>query len=345
MKVGVVIANHDRRALLLECLESVLVQEPTELLTVVVDNGSSDGSARAARELFAAKSAAGDVLELPHNTGFAHANNVGIAHALDRGCDAVLVLNNDTRLEHGAIASLVAALDLPNGVGMAAPKVVLAADGTIDATGQRITLDGFAKCADNGRPADACATPGETFAPYGAAAFYHRDLLADVAPDGEVFDEDFRLYCEELDLGWRARLRGWSCAYVPTSVVLHHRGGTAGQYSELLAYQTCRNTLWNIAKNYPDGAAARALLLSLVRPVVLAGGLLAKRGPAKKFGERMPASRMAAVLVKGWVDALRGAPRMLRKRRRIQASRTAPPEEVARWFRELGEPFFAGLLR
>jgi len=341
VSIGVVIVNHERAELLRDCLASLAAEPHADLVTVLVDNGSRDDSVAVARSVLPTV----EVVALPHNTGFAHANNVGICRALERGCEAVLVLNNDTRVEPGALAALAAALDPDAGVGMASPKVVLMADGTIDATGQRITRDGFAKCADAGRQPAECDAPGESFAPYGAAGLYHRRLLVDVAPDGEVFDEDFRLYCEELDLGWRARLRGWGCVYVPQAVIQHHRGGTAGQYSELLAYQTSRNTLWNVIKNYPGWYAARALLLSLVRPLVLAVGLVAGRGPAQKFGERIPPRRLATVMLRAWLDAVRGAPAMLRKRRRIQGRRTASPEEVARWFDELGEPFFAGLLR
>ncbi len=354
MKIGVVIVNHDRRQLLVECLES-LVAGGEEPVVVVVDNGSADGSAEAARTALPTA----EVLVLPHNTGFSHGYNVGIRRALDRACDGVLVLNNDTRVAPGALAALAAATtpatvtppadgddDEAPRIGMAAARVVLGVDGTtLDGTGQLLTLDGFGKLEGNGRGVDEILLPKETFCPYGAAAFYARELLEDVSPEGEWFDEDFRLYCEELDLGWRARLRGWSCVYAPEAVVYHHRGGTAGQYSELLAYQTSRNTIWNVLKNYPSWYAARALLLSLLRPLVLLVGLLARRGPAGKLRANVPAPRLAAILLRAWGDALRGAPRMLRKRRRIQARRTAPPEEVARWFRELAAPFFAGLLR
>ena len=354
MKVAVVIVNYDRRELLRECLQSLEAGGESPLV-VVVDNGSVDGSPAAAR----AACPRAEVLVLPHNTGFSHAYNVGIARALALGAEGVLALNNDTRLAPGALAALAAAAELdldaepPRRVGMVAARVVLGAgidgatlDGQIlDGTGQRVTLDGFGKLEDAGLPADAANEPRETFCPYGAAAFFRRELLEDVAPDGEWFDEDFRLYCEELDLGWRARLRGWSCVYAPAAVVWHQRGGTAGQYSELLAYQTSRNTLWNVAKNYPRWYALRALLLTMLRPLVLLVGLLAGRGPASKFGASIPPTRLAAVMLRGWRDALRGAPAMLRKRRRIQARRLAPPEEVARWFRELGEPFLGGLLR
>ncbi|HEV8242238.1 MAG TPA: glycosyltransferase family 2 protein [Thermoanaerobaculia bacterium] len=362
MKVAVVIVNYDRRELLRECLASLEAGAPgkdTRPLVVVVDNGSVDGSPEAAR----AACPTAEVLVLPHNTGFSHAYNVGIRRALALGAEGVLVLNNDTRVAPGALAALAAACDVPPTapaadsndepprIGMVAARVVLAVDGgasdaqILDGTGQRITLDGFGKLEDAGRALDAANEPRETFCPYGAAAFFRRELLEDVAPDGEWFDEDFRLYCEELDLGWRARLRGWSCVYAPAAVVFHQRGGTAGQYSELLGYYTSRNTLWNVLKNYPRWYAGRALLLTLLRPLVLLVGLLAGKGPASKFGARISPARLAAVMLRGWRDAVRGAPAMLRKRRRIQARRLASDEEVARWFRELGEPFLGGLLR
>jgi GT2 family glycosyltransferase len=384
MKVAVVIANHDRRELLRDCLRS-LRDGGEGPLVVVVDNGSTDGSAAAAREVLAeppARFPAAEVLELPHNTGFSHAYNVGILRALALGADGVLVLNNDTRVAPGALAALAAAAEhvapppatgdvaeesddvavaAPR-IGMVAARVVLGAGGAtldggildgqlldgqlLDGTGQRITLDGFGKLEDAGLSAAvAAAKPRETFCPYGAAAFYRRELLEDVAPDGEWFDEDFRLYCEELDLGWRARLRGWSCVQAPAAVVWHQRGATAGQYSELLGYYTSRNTLWNVVKNYPRWYAVRALILTLLRPLVLLVGLLAGRGPASKFGARISPSRLAAVMLRGWRDALRGLPLMWRKRRRIQSRRLVSPEEISRWFRELGEPFLGGLLR
>jgi GT2 family glycosyltransferase len=352
MKVAVVVVNYDRRELLRECLQSLAAGGEAPLV-VVVDNGSVDGSPHAAREAYPSA----EVLVLPHNTGFSHAYNVGIRRALALGAEGVLVLNNDTRVAAGALGALAAAAVLDPGaepplqVGMVAARVVLGIDGStldgqvLDGTGQRITLDGFGKLEGSGQPADSVQAPKETFCPYGAAAFFRRELLEDVAPDGEWFDEDFRLYCEELDLGWRARLRGWSCVYEPGAWIWHQRGGTAGQYSELLGYYTSRNTLWNVLKNYPRWYAVRALLLTVLRPLVLLVGLLAGRGPAGKFGARIPPTRLAAVMLRGWRDAVRGAPRMLRKRRRVQARRVASPDEVARWFDELGEPFLGGLLR
>ena len=184
MNLAVVIANYDRRELLRECLHSLEAggERPT---VVVVDNGSSDGSPLAARQACPGA----EVLALPHNTGFSHAYNVGIRRALALGAEGVLVLNNDTRVAPGALAALAAAAELdaaaepPRRVGMVAARVVLGAGGatldgqTLDGTGQRITRDGFGKLVDAGLPADVADAPRETFCPYGAAAFFRRELL------------------------------------------------------------------------------------------------------------------------------------------------------------------------
>lgn len=336
MSTGIVVVNRDRRDLLRQCLESVAGEIGDGDLVVVVDNGSSDGSAEAVRGSFPAAV----VLALSANTGFSHANNLGIRHALAAGCDSVLLLNNDAQLAAGSLAALRRALDPAAGVGMASPKVVLSGDRrTIDATGHLITPDGLAKNRHLGLAADSVVAADETFCPPGAAALYSRAALEDAAPDGDYLDEDFFLYYEDLDLGWRARLRGWSCRFVPEAVVWHQRGATSGEHSELVAYYATRNIWFNIVKNYPGGWALRAAVLSLIRPALLLVGVLAGRGTGARFARRLPVSRLARITLRGWWDAALGLPKMWRKRRRIQARRTVSDREVRRWFRELGLPF------
>ena len=84
------------------------------------------------------------------------------------------------------------------------------------------------------------------------------------------FDEDFFLYCEDTDLGLRARWAGWKCLYVPEAVVEHHYSHSAGRASPLKAYYVERNRLFVLAKNFPArmlaGGAVRvagALCLAL----------------------------------------------------------------------------------
>jgi GT2 family glycosyltransferase len=66
-----------------------------------------------------------------------------------------------------------------------------------------------------------------------------------------LFDEDYFLYCEDTDLGLRARWAGWSCRYVPAAVVEHRYSGTAGAYSAMKAGFVERNRMWVALKNFP----------------------------------------------------------------------------------------------
>ncbi len=87
----------------------------------------------------------------------------------------------------------------------------------------------------------------EVLLPSASAALYRRSMLEEIG----LFDEDFFLYCEDTDLGLRARWAGWKCIYVPEAVVDHHYSHSAGRASRLKAYYVERNRLFVVAKNFP----------------------------------------------------------------------------------------------
>jgi GT2 family glycosyltransferase len=120
--VRVVVLNHNGGELTLRCLESLEALDwPKERLeVVVVDNGSSDGSAGAVRERFPGVR----VIEAGRNLGFAGGNNLGLRDPGD--ADYVALLNNDARVDPGWLAPLVAALEADPGLGAACPKILFA---------------------------------------------------------------------------------------------------------------------------------------------------------------------------------------------------------------------------
>ena len=75
---------------------------------------------------------------------------------------------------------------------------------------------------------------------------YRKDMLNDIG----VFDEEFFAYCEDIDLGFRARLSGWKTTSVPDAIVYHYYSGTSGTHSPLKAYLVERNHLWVALKNF-----------------------------------------------------------------------------------------------
>jgi GT2 family glycosyltransferase len=79
----------------------------------------------------------------------------------------------------------------------------------------------------------------------GGAMALRREMLAEVG----LFEETFFMWCEDVDLSWRAQLAGWKCVYEPEAVIYHHLSATGG--GKLASFYVARNTIWVLARNYP----------------------------------------------------------------------------------------------
>ena len=278
--VAVVIASWNSAAWIAGCLDSLggLARPPEEI--VVVDNGSTDGTAAIVRDRFPGAA----LIENGANLGFCRANNLGIARTQSR---FVLVLNPDTRLAPRFLEELLPAFEDP-AVGIAAGKLLRFDERTLDSAGQllgrsRQPVDRGYGAPDRGQfDADA-----EVFGACGAAALYRRAMLDEVAdPGGEVFDERFFAFYEDLDLAWRARRLGWCSAYRHRAVGFHARGATAGDASVRrrgrallhrspeVRFHAAKNRYLTILRNDTPGAYLRDLPFILARDLALAGILL-----------------------------------------------------------------------
>jgi GT2 family glycosyltransferase len=278
--VAVVIVTWNAATWVADCLGSLrgLVRSPAEV--VVVDNGSSDGTAAIVREGFPEAV----LVECGGNVGFCRANNLGISRTRS---PLVLVLNPDARLAPGFIEELLPAFDDPR-IGIAAGKLLRPDGRTLDSAGQMLArsrqpLDRGYGEADEGRfDSDA-----EVFGACGAAALYRRSMLEEVAdPGGEVFDERFFAFYEDLDLAWRARRLGWRAAYRHRAVGWHARGATASRESVRrrkmaflhrsaeARFHIAKNRYLTILRNDTPGAYLRDLPFVLGRDLALGGMLL-----------------------------------------------------------------------
>jgi GT2 family glycosyltransferase len=170
----------------------------------------------------------------------------------------------------------------------------------------------------------------EVLFPSGSAALYRRAMLDDVGG----FDADFFLYCEDTDLGLRARWRGWKCLYAPDAVVEHHYSHSAGGASPLKAYYVERNRLFVVAKNFPVGMAAVAPLFALARYGWHLLYLLEGRGSAARFrAEGHAGPRMAWYVLRAHLALIRHASRLRRQRREIRARARVTPDVFRRLLR------------
>ena len=268
----VVIVNYNGSRYLRECLSALRSQTlpPHRFEVVVVDNASADGSVELLRREFPWVR----VLALAENRGFAGGNNAGFAVAHG---SRVALLNNDTAADPHWLAELCAALDAHPEAGGAASKLVFHAEpGKLNSAGLDLLPDGRGR--DRGfRAADAgqYESGREVFAGCGAALLLRRELIDELGG----FDERFFMYYEDLDLAWRARLRGWGFVYVPGSVVRHIHCGSSGEWSPFFCFHVERNRVLTALRN-GDPFLALWSVVGLCARVVRAGlRALKGRGP------------------------------------------------------------------
>jgi GT2 family glycosyltransferase len=149
------------------------------------------------------------------------------------------------------------------------------------------------------------------FSACGGSAAYRRTMLDQVGS----LDDDFFFSCEDVDLAWRAQLAGWKCVYAPRAKVYHRLAATGG--GATASFYDGRNFLWVIAKNYPG-----PLLLKHWGEIV--GAQLRLAGEALKAWR----GEAARARLHGMAIGLLTLPRMLGKRRTIQATRRVSLEYV-----------------
>jgi len=287
--------------------------------TIVVDNGSSDGSADLASG-FGAR-----VIRNSENRGFCAANNQGVAAA--RG-DFIALLNNDAEAEPGWLAALHRVCSQRSGVGMAASKILVWEDPKrIDKAAQLIFPDGQNRGRGSGAVDRGQFDREEDAAwPDGCAAMYRKEMLDSIGG----FDEDLFAYGDDAELGLRARIAGWTCIYAPGAVVRHHRGSTMGMDSVERVSLIERNRVLLAAKLFPWSLLWLNPIFFAVR--IVAGIVIARtnRGDTKHFPGLRGKWRLAAAIIGGDLAALPLIPRMLRKRAEIRRIRRLKPAEVRR---------------
>jgi len=315
-----VIVNWNRKDLLRACLGSLEHQADVEFETIVVDNGSADGSADLAEREFGAV-----VIRNSENRGFCAANNQGIAAA--RG-EFIALLNNDAEAEPGWLAALLRACTVAPDVGMAASKVLVWEDPSrIDKAAHLIFPDGQNRGRGSGaKDVGQFDREEEALWPDGCAAMYRKQMLDEIGG----FDEDFFAYGDDAELGLRARIAGWRCIYTPRAVVRHHRSSTMGKGSAERLLLIERNRLLLALKLFPWSLLWLNPVFFAVR--LIAGMAAAGRnaGDTVHFPGLAGKFAMAGALLRGDWCALRMAPQTLRKRGGLRKLRRLSPGEVRR---------------
>jgi GT2 family glycosyltransferase len=242
--LSAVVVNYQGRDFIRDCLASFR-GEDAEL--VVVDNASTDGSPEIVREEFPEAA----LVQLPRNVGFGAGVNAGLRGTSGRW---VFLLNNDATVEPGALAELLTVGEGDERIGSVAAQIRFRArPDLINSAGIGVDRLGVAFDRLLGRPlTESESAPVEVFGASAGGALLRRSMLDELGG----FDERFFLFLEDVDLAWRARMRGWRAMYAPAAVVHHHHSATARHGSAFKHYHVGRNRMRLLAKN-ADAAQLR----------------------------------------------------------------------------------------
>jgi GT2 family glycosyltransferase len=238
--VAVVVLSWNGREDTLQCLASLAKVDSPGLITIVVDNGSTDGTSDAVREAFPDT----ELVRTEKNLGFAEGNNVGMRKALELGADYVLVLNNDVEVDPAFVSALVEEAGRRPDAGALCSKIlyfdpsdlIWFAGASFDPrSGYNGRQRGY-RDRDDGRYDDVC----ETDRACGAAMLVPRKVLEEVG----LFDRELFFYSEDTDWSLRAHAAGYRHYLVPASKLWHKVSVTSGgENSPTTLYYGVRNTI------------------------------------------------------------------------------------------------------
>ncbi len=303
------------------CLEALARQTLRDFEVIVVDNSG--------RRAVTARDGV-HVIYNDANVGFGAAVNQAIRASASM---YVATLNDDAEPRPEWLASLVAAIAERHEIGMCASQIRLLGEGRLDSAGMLVCGDGSSKQCGHldvaGQESDRYARRRHALLPSGCAALYKREMLDEIG----LFDESFFLYCEDTDLGLRARWAAWECVYAPDAVVEHRYSHSAGRASPLKAYYVERNRLFLLAKNFPPRMLWAAPFYSLARYFWHA--MYAWKGQGTTAAYRQAGHRPAGLVVavlRAHAALLRNIGRLREQRRRIR--RRLSPRQFHRLLRE-----------
>ena len=308
----------------LDCLRSLEAQTFRQFDVILIDNSGADRAHASGLLRTLSGTLEIRVISNQHNLGFGAAINQAFRTSVS---PYLAPLNDDAIAHPGWLQALVDFADQHPKTGMLASQVRLAGTDTLDSAGMLLAADGSSKQCGHAQSADDFGQPADALFPSGSAALYRRDMLEDVG----AFDDSFFLYCEDSDLGLRARWAGWDCKFVPQAIVEHRYSHSAGRASALKAFYVERNRLYLTVKTFPARMLWLVPLAAMVRYGWHVVAMFSGQGKGAEYREAGNSAAMLPwfVLRAHWA-ALCNLPTLLRARRSIFANRRiSVPEFVA----------------
>jgi hypothetical protein len=305
-EMSVIIVNWNGKHFLDTCLSALRRQTFQDFETILVDNGSEDQSAEFVRAHFPEVR----LIVLNQNLGFTGGNIVGWEQS--RG-DVVVLLNNDTEADPHWLEEIdKGRREYPSAGAFACKMLYFDDRHKIDNCGFGLFAIGCTVDLGRGERdgTAAWATPRKVFGASGGAAAYRRSMLDDVG----FLDPAFFMTYEDVDLSFRAQLRGYECVFLPAAVVYHRYRATMVKYPARQAFFSQRNIEIVYLKNMPLGLMLRSLPQKILYEI---GGALyfIKMGVGGAF-------------LKAKLDVLRQFPSIMRQRKGLQKSKVLSDAEL-----------------
>jgi GT2 family glycosyltransferase len=316
LDLTVSIVSTDDAATLRKCLQALQgrISKDLHYEIYVVDNASAFEVSRMLKEAFPTVK----VINNKERKGFSENHNKVIGASSSK---YVLILNPDVIIKDGYVEFLIGVMAADSRAGCVSGKLLRPDGRTIDSTGHiiyrnRTTADRGQNEIDTGQ----YDKQEEVFSTCAAAMLCRREMLEDTKLFGEYFDESFSLYKEDIDLCWRARLRGWKIVYDPKAIAYHLRGWgkdkTRGSIPLFIRRHSYKNRYLMIIKDDH--------LVNVIRhlPFILWHEI--KAFVYVIFREPH--------LILGWGQIIMLLPFTLRKRFEIMKRAAVGPEGIRKWF-------------
>jgi GT2 family glycosyltransferase len=307
--ISVVLVSWNSEKYLVRCLDSLANQTFQDFEIIIVDNGSTDDTLNRLKTY--KQGLHFTIKKLDANYGFAVANNIGIRLAQGKW---VALLNVDAFPEPDWLEQLLrAAKEYPSYNFFSSRQIQAGAPHLLDGVGDSYHTSGLAWRNHYNQPVNQYGLyRQEVFSACAAASLYLREDLINVGG----FDEDYFSYFEDVDLGFRLRLWGGRCLYVPQAVVYHVGSASTGKLSDFVIYYGHRNLVWTYFKTMP------LLFLCLFFPLHLLMNLY--------FLVSFTFKGKGLTILKSKIHALYGFRAVLKKRKEIQKNRKVKLSELLR---------------
>lgn len=315
--ISVHIVTHNSELYISHCLIAIIHQKFKYYNVLIIDNASSDKTVEIAKR-FPFR-----IIRNKKNLGYAAAHNQALSIT---NLPYVLTLNPDVILSSNYLSTIMKHLKKENqNLGSVAGKLFRI--NKIDNTSS--TIDGMGifmrknrrqgLLYENKQSYEVPTKVFPIFGPDGAAALYKRKMLEDIAVFGEIFDTDFFMHKEDVDICWRSKLRGWNSVCIPDAKAYHirmFRPGKRDLISPQMRITAIKNRYLLIIKNDSVSMVVKNLLSIMIYEIGIFMYILIKE-------------RKSLIAYK---EVLLLLSKMLKKRKFIQNNRKINDIIMSNWF-------------